>query len=423
MNNVDPARGMSKHKGHLSFAAVLLGLMIVVTCRHVFPEYLPVFLMILQSGFEAGTVGGAADWLAVKMIFDEIRIGKWKIVPASGIIPRKQAAIAQGAGNLVANEWLTPRSIQDMLRQLDVAGFLASYLESWRRSGEWKKTAGWLLENVTSWLDQPATREKLAAVSREFLGRVRVSQWLAREGSENDVRQFLNPLVPYLCDKLAGLLTTPAAFDLIHARLVEEQDSFFKKILFDPVEATEKTILKVTALLREMQFDETHPIRLKISSGVADWIQRLRESETEAASLDQFASGVLEAVPVENWVSRLVDQLRDHLPPKGPDDESPLESVIGHWIDETVVRLRSDASWKSGLNDRFIAATGELLAQHHQKIAELVADNIRRLSPAEIREQFRSRTYDDMQWIRVNGAVAGFVIGLGIGLVRWALGG
>lgn len=410
---------LTRAKGNVSLAAVFSGLVAATAVRHFWPEVQPALIAILQTGFEAGTVGGAADWLAVKMIFDEIKIGRWKIVPASGIIPRKQAAIAQGAGKLVATEWLTPESVQNMLRNLDASEFLASTIESWKRSGQSRQATAWLIDRLNDWLAKEETRRHLTGMTDAFLRELRLSRWIGQSGSETHIRQILGTLVPYLCDKTADLLTTPEAFTLIHDKLLEEQDTFFKKLMYDPAEATEKTILKATVLLREIQFDEHHPVRQRLAAAAGSWVRRLGEGGKEADEFDSMASGILEAIPVDRWVERVVTQVRDFLDAQKINEESPLHRMMDEWIEEAVHHLRTNPSWKKSVNERIIGAAGELMASHHDKIADIVTENLRKLSPDQIKEQFRSRTYDDMQWIRVNGAVAGFAIGILIGTVRW----
>ena len=90
-------------------------------------------------------------------------------------------------------------------------------------------------------------------------------------------------------------------------------------------------------------------------------------------------------------------------------------------MDTVINKLKNDSEWKTGINQKVIAVVGEIVSKNHYKIGELVEKNLSALSPDEIKNQFKARTYDDMQWIRVNGAVAGFMIGLIIGTVRWLL--
>ncbi len=416
-----PLPFLLRHKGEVSFVAALFGLLTTLLLRQFLPETMPGLLLVLQTAFEAGTVGGAADWLAVRMIFSEIRLGPWKIVPASGIIPRKQKAIAHGAGRLVADEWLSPASVRQALANLDMSEVMADYLKEWHHSGESEKAVTWLLNVADEVLARPTVPERSAELVREFLEGVTWSKALGRHVSGDQARQLADHFVPFVCDRFADLLTTPDAFDFVHRKFQEEQDSFLKKLLFDPYEAAEKTVLRAIQTLREIQYDETHPIRRRISEGAADWLERLRESGGEAASVDRLGQDLVDNLDLRTWVEQAVAGLRDYLAHQREDTNGPLRRELRVWIERAIDRLQTDAAWKETVNRKASSAMGSLLEFHHDKIAAIVEMNLNRLSPEEISRQFRTRTYDDMQWIRVNGAVAGFAIGLLIGCVRWLL--
>lgn len=259
-----------KHKGEISFFAVLSGLLGTSAVIKLFPEWAPLWMSVLQTGFEAGTVGGAADWLAVKMIFDEIKIGRWRVVPASGIIPRKQKAIAQSAGKLVANEWLSRESIGKMLTQIDVSDAIAEMLSSMHRKGETTAFIQWLMNTLFEFLEQPSTQEKLTVLAKEKLSDIRVSRWIGQHLNDGRVRELMNRLIPFLSDKFIAALSTKEAYDLIYEKMAEERGGFFKQLFFDPADATDKTIIKLTRFLEDIQYNEWHPLRERLNELTSD---------------------------------------------------------------------------------------------------------------------------------------------------------
>ncbi|NUM79224.1 DUF445 domain-containing protein [bacterium] len=408
-----------KHKGEFSFFAVLSGLIGTSVVVRLFPEWAPLWMGVLQTGFEAGTVGGAADWLAVKMIFDEIKIGRWRIVPASGIIPRKQKAIAQGAGKLVANEWLSRESIGKMLSQIDVSDAMAEMLASMHRKGETTALVRWLMNKFFEFLEQPAMQEKLSALAKEKLADIRISRWIGQHLNNGRVRELMNRLIPFLADKFIAALSTKEAYDLIYEKMAEERGGFFKQLFFDPADATDKTIIKLTRFLEDIQYDEFHPLRERLNELTLDWAQKLMDDRSTAAvDVNELGRGLIQNVDTEAWIQRMIQNIRNNFDDQIRSDESVLNKMIREGIERLIGRLKSDAELKSEINRKILNLVGELLARHHHRIGEMVEENILRLSPEAIKEQFKSRTYDDMQWIRVNGAVAGFAIGIVIGLIR-----
>ena len=411
-------RFLIKHKGEISFGIALFGLILSsLLLTHTPLPYLTVVL-ILQTGFEAGTVGGAADWLAVKMIFDEIKIGRLRIVPASGIIPRKQKAIAQGAGKLVAEEWLSAKSVQDMLQSVDVADALAEYLERIQRNGELSNYVNWIIDHFVKALEKPAIQERLAVILKEQVTRVQWSEWIRDTMTEDRTKKLLDRLIPFVAEKLAELLGTKEAFDLVVEKLSEDQGGFLKQLFFDPVETAEKAILKSIQFLRELQDNPFHPVRLKIDERATAWISDLKNGTASAQAIDSIVHELISELDIGLFVKKAVDKIVQFLREQQTQKESMVQTYIQEWIGEVIKNLKNDAEWKGFVNEKIISVIGEIIRKNHHRIGEMVEKNLNDLSPVQIKEQFRARTYDDMQWIRVNGAVAGFAIGIVIGILR-----
>lgn len=118
------------------------------------------------------------------------------------------------------------------------------------------------------------------------------------------------------------------------------------------------------------------------------------------------------------WIQRLVAAIKNSVDEQMRAVDSSLSTMIREGVEQLIGRLKTDVELKSDINQKIMNIVGELLTRHHHRIGELVEENILRLSPEAIKEQFKARTYDDMQWIRVNGAIAGFAIGIVIGLIR-----
>ena len=117
-------------------------------------------------------------------------------------------------------------------------------------------------------------------------------------------------------------------------------------------------------------------------------------------------------------VKKVVERAVEFLQEQRTQKESPIHQNVQQWVDDIISGLRNNDSWKKIVNEKVISVIGEVINRNHHLIGEMVEKNLSSLSPEQIKEQFRIRTYDDMQWIRVNGAVAGFAIGIVIGILR-----
>lgn len=79
---------------------------------------------LMRSVGEAALVGGLCDYIALKMIFER----RWYL-PNSGVLPRNRQKLIDGISSMIENQWLTPKMIEDKLRELDLVKRLGRYLE------------------------------------------------------------------------------------------------------------------------------------------------------------------------------------------------------------------------------------------------------------------------------------------------------
>lgn len=78
-----------------------------------------IFTTILMMVATGAIIGGATNYLAIKMIFKPYRaiyIGKWRLPFTPGLIPKRRGEMAEQMGKLVINHLLTPEGIQKKLQ-------------------------------------------------------------------------------------------------------------------------------------------------------------------------------------------------------------------------------------------------------------------------------------------------------------------
>jgi uncharacterized membrane-anchored protein YjiN (DUF445 family) len=114
---------------------------------------------VVAAGFEAGLVGGLADWFAVTALF---RHPLGLPIPHTAIIPARRAKIIESIVAMVEEEWLSPEVIGARL-----ARFAPSAL-------------------IVDWLRDPAHVERLGGPVRDLL------RGLARMLSEAEVVDFVD---------------------------------------------------------------------------------------------------------------------------------------------------------------------------------------------------------------------------------------
>jgi uncharacterized membrane-anchored protein YjiN (DUF445 family) len=82
------------------------------------------------------------------------------------------------------------------------------------------------------------------------------------------------------------------------------------------------------------------------------------------------------------------------------------------FITNSLDNLRQDLSKMSSIEDWIRSYIFEFVEKNHSKIGKLVEENLDKLDDKTLIDMLETNVGKDLQWIRVNGAICGFLIGL-----------
>ncbi|MEM5661146.1 DUF445 family protein [Bacillus cereus] len=75
-------------------------------------------------------------------------------------------------------------------------------------------------------------------------------------------------------------------------------------------------------------------------------------------------------------------------------------------------KIKEDEQTVQKIEDWLQKQVVSLVEKNHSKIGKLVQENLDKLDDKTLIEMIENNVGKDLQWIRVNGAVCGFMIGL-----------
>lgn len=81
---------------------------------------------LLQGGFEAGLVGGLADWFAVTALF---RHPLGLPIPHTSLLANNRKRMTNGLVSTIKNDWLSKESIQGKVKQVHFSDKLVTRIE------------------------------------------------------------------------------------------------------------------------------------------------------------------------------------------------------------------------------------------------------------------------------------------------------
>ncbi|MHC8669770.1 DUF445 domain-containing protein [Bacillus cereus] len=373
---------------------------------------------IIQGGFEAGLVGGLADWFAVTALF---RHPMGIPIPHTALLPKNRKRVTKGLINTLENEWLTKESITNKVKEMQLAQMVLQIAEREMQSDAVKKgivtiaekaivtidteklaviiekelktylhtintsnilqvlvdqlvvqeydekTLDYILVKVKDWTAQDEARYQLGSLGMKAMENIKVDGFL-----QFTLKSFMNIVDE---DKIGGILQK---FIISNINSLQEADNSTRQLILAKIRQEIINVKENEALLQELE------------NWKEKWIANWNATDKIKEMLEQVQQRAVAFVNNEEFADKYVIPFLQKQMNKIKEDEQTVQK-IEDWLQKQVVSL---------------------VEKNHSKIGKLVQENLDKLDDKTLIEMIENNVGKDLQWIRVNGAVCGFMIGL-----------
>ncbi|MGG5779976.1 DUF445 domain-containing protein [Bacillus albus] len=373
---------------------------------------------IIQGGFEAGLVGGLADWFAVTALF---RHPMGIPIPHTALLPKNRKRVTKGLINTLENEWLTKESITNKVKEMQLAQMVLQIAEREMQSDAVKKgivtiaekaivtidteklaviiekelkmylhtintsnilqvlvdqlvvqeydekTLDYILVKVKDWTAQDEARYQLGSLGMKAMENIKVDGFL-----QFTLKSFMNIVDE---DKIGGILQK---FIISNINSLQDADNSTRQLILSKIRQEIINVKENEALLQELE------------NWKEKWIANWKATDKIKEMLEQVQQRAITFVKNEEFADKYVIPFLQTQMNKIKEDEQTVQK-IEEWLQKQVVTL---------------------VEKNHSKIGKLVQENLDKLDDKTLIEMIENNVGKDLQWIRVNGAVCGFMIGL-----------
>mgnify|MGYP003749215681 CR=1 FL=1 len=382
----------------------------------------------LQSGFEAGLVGGIADWFAITALF---RHPLGLKIPHTNLLPKNRERVIESIVQMLEKDLLNKESIVEKLRHMTLADRFIKLLRSIVLLPAFRSTVTELLTGILHKLPKEAI---LKVVDERISDTVKAypSKRLAeRLMGLNEERRLDELAIDQLLGYGQRLLEDPVIRDQIgrlayHAMIDQEKNTFLRVTAktVQKVYSEERLSLVIQSVLLSVIEDMKqvhHPNRLAILDHVRRNLAQLTQDEERLAKIDQWKAAEVDRFDLQPVLNRAytagIEELKTYLASDSFWENRALplmNQALNEWDQHPTFKEESDR-WMKDQLVRFVD-------QNHQKIGGLVRENLNRFDTETLIHMIEDKVGNDLQWIRVNGAICGFFIGLILGGIKLFIG-
>ncbi len=384
------------------------------------------FVGILRSFCEAAMVGGLADWFAVVALF---RRPLGLPIPHTGIIPRNRAKIEQAIVGMV-NTLLPPDTIIARIAQLDlVRRFIAFWGEDAKK--KWLVgISGRTLHTVLRRIDvKPAVQ-----ILHQF-AKAAVAGWAPRISKEVSVYLAANynkadsvpeKLFDFCIQALTNFIKSSGSAEFLKRALEELLDNVTLTAwlkwfgVLSVQDLSEKIISLVSRQLELEAKKEPNLIRNGYKQLYRNLTRQLYDPRSHTSlTLDRWWDGVVNGKETLNLLEKylgryLADALEDL-----EEDESRIQLHMELALGRLVENLKTDDESRNRASVWINQNLSSFVLSNHGNIAQIVRDTLEKnFSNEKLVSWIEDKVGGDLQYIRLNGALVGGLVGVTIHLVK-----
>ncbi|WP_145050091.1 MULTISPECIES: DUF445 domain-containing protein [Paenibacillus] len=382
---------------------------------------------MLVGSFEAGLVGGLADWFAVTALF---RHPLGIPIPHTALLPKNRDKMTEGLVSAVENNLLNKDSITEKIAGYKAAETILDTLAKELHTDGAKTMIDTLCKRILAGLPVEQIAPLVAREIKSQAGDFDLGPILERASIQMSERGYDVKALDYGLKQAEEWLVKPEtimflgeagmkavsgiqlnglmqfAMNAFMGYLNEERlGSILQGYLFDRVEDMKR---------------EGSALRYKVLDLVRTQTVRIAMSESVQQGLNDWKNSMLDGWNAEETVLNKLTELRDKAL-TGMEDGQYVDTYALPAIERVLSDLRADEALLTSLNAKIVEGVTTLLEKNHSKIGNLVRENVDKMDNASLVALIEDKVGQDLQWIRINGAVTGFIIGIALTALRIVL--
>lgn len=403
-------------------ALILLVIMFIGFIITLFPQNTPI-ITILQSGFEAGVVGGFSDWFAVVALF---RYPLGIPIPHTALLPRNRKRITEGLVSIVENNLLNKSSIINKVHELEVVKKILNICKKIICSKQGIEAGMYVIKRVIEHIPIEKVSSSLLKLIQKYLNTLDSKNFL-----EKLIGIFLrNNYEEKILDNLLIKLEEIVKQDKVKNELGNIVFNSINKLKISGImQYSLNTVLNVlgkdkvgkiardlvVVILKDLKkHDNTS--RITLLELMQSNIRNISNNEEVIQKIDEYKMRLGSNVELNNFTIKILDELKNTI--LGYVKEDYIRDNILPMLNNLIDSISEDINLINKLEQQIQERVSGYINSNHENIGRLVRDNIERLDTETLIKLIEERVGDDLQWIRINGAICGFCVGLVLGIIR-----
>ncbi|WP_226678709.1 DUF445 domain-containing protein [Mesobacillus jeotgali] len=408
----------SRHLAAISLAIMGAGFLATM------PFQDSLFGKLLMGGFEAGLVGGLADWFAVTALF---RHPMGIPIPHTALLPKNRDKVTRALINMLENDWLTKESIMDKFKQIHILDKIFETVEKELHSESVKLSIQSFSLDVVKKIDVERFAPTIEQEIKDFLLSADTSDILQKASRHVLSKEYEAAAFNYVLketEKWASQDEAKMVLGKLGKQAIDttEADGLLKFAIqsFSNMITEEKVgnILQSFILKRMNNLQqEDNRYRHMILEKVRKELGSINEREVLMSDIQAWKNKMVEDMDLTGQIRGVLAKSKDRVI-AFIEADSFVDDTVTPVVKRFIQEIKEDEGKVAAIESWLHAKIAGLIERNHSKIGKLVRENLDKLDTETLIDMMENNVGKDLQWIRVNGAVCGFLIGIGLTIFK-----
>ena len=386
---------------------------------------------VLLQTFEAATVGGLADWFAVSALFREVPVPL--IRRHTNIIIKNRQRIVEGIADMVQNRWLAPNIIREYLINFSASQYVLDFLANEDRLEGVLAMVRDLIRQSARGIAAP---EVAAFLERALKDQLRdlgfaepLGRWLGQRLRSGGHHAAWNRLLPVLEKAIRG----PEVKVIVQRTIVRAFDAYkdggpLKRLavglarglnLVNEQEMVTAVLDKMAEAVHEAESDPVHPLRARIDGILLKFADKLAAGDATAVALvEKLQTAVVSGTDLREILRHALGRLGETVEKEFQEPGSDCNNLMRRAFHDRLDLFRADKAAQEKLDRWVIDVALELMEKRHEMIGQMVRGSLEKLSDLDLVGQIEEKVGQDLQYIRLNGAIVGGLAGAALAAIK-----
>lgn len=373
---------------------------------------------LLQGGFEAGLVGGLADWFAVTALF---RHPLGLPIPHTALLPKNRKRLTEALVKMLEKEWLTVASIMEKIKKVNLSDVILTTIIRELQSDYIKKVFHTLIRDSIEKINFTKLTPLLEKELKNYLYSVDSTKLLKSVADGIVIRKYDEAAFNYILSETGKWAATEEAkqtMGKVGKQLIEttEADGLLKFAIqsFSNLVNEEKIGQMMQTFILNRIVNVSRPDN-RYRQLILDWIRKeLVEIDKREKLMDEvndWKMKLVDDLDMQAQLDSLLETAKDRLR-KFVNHEDFVDRYVNPIILQYINDLKENEEKMLSIESWLHVKVAGAIESNHSKIGILVKENLDKLDTETLIDMMENNIGKDIQWIRVNGAVCGFFIGI-----------